>query len=522
MNALLIKCLEEHPTTIIPNFGAIMKLGNSFVYNEFLKFDDGKLIAFVATQKNISKEEAKIEVEKWSKEILNTLNIGNQYPIESVGIFTIENGKVVLKKIAELEASSTKTEKIAEEKKAEAPVAEIKPEPFIVEAPKPIENIKKEVKESDLETSSSLSAKMAIASIESFKDKNKLIEYTRGESRKTVIDALNTKLNQLNGKTLLNSEVKVESTKEVTKPEVILEVKKEDDSKEIEELIALTSTLDKVEEEAVTEKKEVKIKFEEPLKPLEKPIIAKPINKEEKTTEKEPSKLVEQVTNEHKPTVKKPASIKTVQEDKALEIIAEGVTKLEKEEKKRKKKRIFLFIGLICILSGGGILGYLNKDYLMSIINGESSEVAVKKEKKKEQKEEAKPTTEIKESEVSVEVNPEEIVEEPEVEVEETVEVTPVEVPVKDTKATPNSTNYSNSGNSSGDYLVIAGSFSVEANAKNLDEKLKSEGFSNAYIDFNSGTLIKVVAGTYTSKEEAKNAVDQLVSKDMKGFVQKK
>jgi septal ring-binding cell division protein DamX len=518
MNALLIKCLEEHPTTIIPNFGAIMKLGNSFVYNEFLKFDDGKLIAFVATQKNISKDEGKIEVEKWSKEILNTLNIGNLYPIESVGIFTIENGKVVLKKTAELEASSNKSEKMDEEKKAEVTVIEIRPEPVIVEVPKPIENIKKEVKESDLETSSSLSAKMAIASIESFKDKNKLIEYTRGESRKTVIDALNTKLNQLNGKQQINTDVKTDPQKEVAKPEAILEVKKEEDSKEIEELIALTSSLDKVDEESITEKKEDKIKFEKNLKHNEKPII----NKEEKTTEKEPSKPVEQVKTDPKPSVEIPVSTKTVQEDKALEIIAEGVTKLEKEEKKRKKKRIFLFIGLICILSGSGILGYLNKDYLMSIINGESTEVAVKKEQKKEQKEEAKSTTDVEKSDEPIEVIPEEIVEEPIVEVEEIVKETPVEAPVKDTKATPNSTNYSISGNLSGDYLVIAGSFSVEKNAQNLVEKLKSEGFSNAYIDFNSGTLIKVVSGTYTSKEEAKNAVDQLVSKGLKGFVQKK
>jgi septal ring-binding cell division protein DamX len=383
--------------------------------------------------------------------------------------------------------------------------------------PNPLKTSQKEVQESEAETSSSLSAKMAIASIESFKDKNKLIEYTRGESRKTVIDALNTKLNQLNGKLQVNTDVKTEPQKEVAKPEVILEVKKEEDSKEIEELIALTSTLDKVEEETITEKKEVKIKFEEPLKPVEKPVITEPIIKEEKTTEKEPSKPVEQIKTESKPSVEKPVPPKTVQEDKALEIIAEGVTKLEKEEKKRKKKRIFLFIGLICILSGGGILGYLNKDYLISMINGESSEVAVKKEKKEEQKEEAKPTTDVEKSDEPIEVIPEEIVEEPVVEVEETVEE-----PVKETKAAPSSTNYSNSGNSSGDYLVIAGSFSVEANAKNLVDKLKSEGFSNAYIDSNSGSLIKVVAGTYTSKEEAKNAVDQLVSKDMKGFVQKK
>jgi len=522
MNALLIKCLEDHPTTIIPNFGAIMKLGSSFVYNEFLKFDDGKLIAFVATQKNIGKEEAKIEIEKWSNEILNTLNNGNSFPIESVGILTLENGKVVLKKIAELEASSTKTEKIVEEKKVEVPVTEIKQEPVIVEAPKPIENTQKEVQESEAETSSSLSAKMAIASIESFTDKNKLIEYTRGESRKTVIDSLNAKLNQLNGKQQINTDVKTEPQKEVAKPEVILEDKKEEDSKEIEELIALTSTIDKVEEEAITEKKEVKIKFEEPLKPVEKPVIEKPINKEEKTTEKEPSKPLEQVKTEPKPSVEKPVPPKAAQEDKALEIIAEGVTKLEKEEKKRKKKRIFLFIGLICILSGGGILGYLNKDYLMSMINGESSEVAVKKEKKEEEKEEAKPTTDVEKSDEPIEVIPEEIVEEPVVEVEKTVKETPVEEPVKETKAAPSSTNYSNSGNSSGDYLVIAGSFSVEKNAQNLVDKLKSEGFTNAYIDSNSGSLIKVVAGTYTSKEEAKNAVEQLVSKEMKGFVQKK
>lgn len=521
MNNLLLKCLEVHSTTIIPNFGAIMKLGSSFVFNEFLKFDDGKLITFIASHKSITNEEAKIEIENWSNEILTTVNNGNSYPIASVGVFIVEKGKIVLKKTTELQEVTPTQELIIEEKKETLPVSESKKEPELSEIPKTIEKPKKEIQEIEVEKSSSLSAKMAIASIESFTDKNKLIEYTRGESRKTVIDALNTKLNQLNGKQQINTEVKTEQQKEVAKPEDILEIKKEEDSKDIEALIHLTATLDTIdefEEKDIIEKEEVKTTTEEPIKPIEKTEISVPINTVEKAIEPAPSNPVELKKEETKPIVEKTTPPKTTQDDNALEIIAEGVLKLEKEEKKRKKKRLILVLALICLLSGGGIMGYLKKDYLMAMINGESTEVAVKKEKK----EEAKPASNDDDlQQDSIEVEKEVTEELPEEIIPEKVE-TPIKEPVKETKPVSTTSNYSNNGNSSGNFLVVAGSFSVEENAKNLVDKLKSEGFSNAYLNTGSGSLIKVVAGTYSSKEEAQSAVEQLTSKGLKGFVQKK
>ncbi len=514
MQQLLHKCLEVHSTTILPEFGAIMKLGNNFVYNEYLKFDDGKLIDFVSGQQNCSKEEAKQQVSTWIADLKEKLSKGDSIQIENVGVLVKEEDKIQLKKI---DQESKPTEGVT-------PVAEIKveePRKIQFEAPvhtepeitEPIK-IKEELTEestADSNTSSGLSAKMAIASIESFTDKNKLIEYTRGENRKTVVDALNKKLNQLNGKTTNTNEVKIEETPVETPSsiEIIEPVESTNQSidvaettentQEIEELLALTENLDKVE----------------PKSNQQNVPVVEPIREEPKTVE--PVKTVTpQIEKTPEPAPKTPNK----EEDKALEVIAAGVIKLEKEQKKRKIRRIILFSALICLLAGGGILGYLKKDYLLDWYNGQTASTQTDSKKEESQKvnaNEASTEPEAKADVVeAIDTSAQEtVIEEPIAEV-----VPEVEEPKEEPKTT--TPKYTETASASGNFLLVAGTFSKETNASTLVEKLKSEGFGSASMTSLSGGMFRVTAGSYDSKDAAENAKNELVSKGMKGYVQKK
>lgn len=57
-------------------------------------------------------------------------------------------------------------------------------------------------------------------------------------------------------------------------------------------------------------------------------------------------------------------------------------------------------------------------------------------------------------------------------------------------------------------WFVIAGAFSVEANANNLIEELRANGF-DANLAGKNGSLFLVSSGTYTSEEAARSALSQ-------------
>jgi hypothetical protein len=512
MQQLLHKCLEVHSTTILPEFGAIMKLGNNFVYNEYLKFDDGKLIDFVSGQQNCSKEEAKQQVSTWIADLKEKLSKGDSIRIENVGVLVKEDDKIQLKKIDQ-DSKPTEVVTPVVEIKVEEP-RKIQFEVPVHSEPEEIEPIKEELIEetiTDSNTSSGLSAKMAIASIESFTDKNKLIEYTRGENRKTVVDALNKKLNQLNGKTTSTPEVKIEeppvetpNSIEIIEPventnQSVDVVETIENTKEIEELLALTENLDKVE----------------PQSNQQKVPVVEPIKEEPKTEEP-----VKTVTPQIEKTPEPAPKVSNKEEDKALEVIAAGVVKLEKEQKKRKIRRIILFSALICLLAGGGILGYLKKDYLLEWYNGQTASTQTDSAKDESQKVNANETTTepepIADVVEAIDTSAQEtVIEEPIAEV-----VPEVEEPKKEPKTT--TPKYTEPASASGNFLLVAGTFSKETNASTLVEKLKSEGFGSASMTPLSGGMYRVTAGSYDSKDAAENAKNELVAKGMKGYVQKK
>ncbi|MEY3199217.1 MAG: hypothetical protein RJA13_1175 [Bacteroidota bacterium] len=90
MNAYIVKFLKEVNTLIIPNFGALTitdAATGEILFLPYLKYDDGKLVNFIAEQKGISTDEAKEIIAATVVEIQTKLELGENYPIDSLGNF---------------------------------------------------------------------------------------------------------------------------------------------------------------------------------------------------------------------------------------------------------------------------------------------------------------------------------------------------------------------------------------------------------------------------------------------------
>lgn len=101
----------------------------------------------------------------------------------------------------------------------------------------------------------------------------------------------------------------------------------------------------------------------------------------------------------------------------------------------------------------------------------------------------------------------------------ETPVVTPVQtVPSTQTQVTDNSDNVSVrqervsivSGSGLLNYSVVVGSFSVIANAEGLQQRLKNAGYAAQIVKNEERNMYRVVASTFSSKNEAVQSRDQL------------
>lgn len=91
MNNYLAEILKEVNTLIIPNFGALTVTNSStgeVMFMPYLKYDDGKLVKFIAEKEGISEEESKARIAKYVGEIEEKLNSGASYELEPLGTFT--------------------------------------------------------------------------------------------------------------------------------------------------------------------------------------------------------------------------------------------------------------------------------------------------------------------------------------------------------------------------------------------------------------------------------------------------
>lgn len=516
MNKLILKATEVNSTTIIPNFGAIMKMGKTFMYNEFLKYDDGKLAKFVAEAKGIDETAAKEQITKWVTSLQSDLESGKTVVFDGVGEIVKIDGK--LKFTAKTVSTGSKTEEVPPV--VEKPKEEKKLEKEVVaqEEPKVEKAEKAEKKEKKVKLSADYKAKDAIDKIGDYKDKNALIEFTRGEDRKTVVAALNAKLDELNGKKKEKKEANAEPTvsTEVKAPKnVVTEVKTEIKEEKVEEkkesVVPVVEKPNKVEpapvvntEEEKVEEKNEKVKTE-PLKEEEKPKV------EEKSIKEKAASIEKPKDNEK-------------EEAAAIAAIVGGVEETEKETKKRKKRWI-LWVGLILILIGGGTVGFLKKDMIMGWFDkthepkdlaeghgdgeeahpdngdGESADEHGTDTEHSDVTDNAETTEPIEETDIEA---VEEVIEEPVVEevIEEPVEETPVI-----------------NASSEGSWHIVAGSYSSKSNADNKVEQLKSEGYSSAKVLGKYNGLYTVRVASYSTKDEAKSALANYTASGNKGFI---
>lgn len=211
MDKYLQLLLQQENTVIIPDLGALMitnETTQELMFNEYLKFNDGKLHKFIAENSNMDEQEATNFVAKYVREIKADLDKGDTYDMFEFGRFKKKDDKIEFenwnkynagaaapKKSTQIEPATDKveakepvkkaaTKKTIEKKPVEkkaakkpaTPKTEKKPEPKVdekkeevkntyvppVETPK-VEEVKAKVEEKVEDTAKTIDKKVAAA-----------------------------------------------------------------------------------------------------------------------------------------------------------------------------------------------------------------------------------------------------------------------------------------------------------------------------------------------------------------------
>lgn len=145
----LIDLLKTNKTVIIPNIGAISNNENpehKFLFNEYLKFNDGMIVKYISSKEGKTMDEAGDDLDKFTQSFSDLLSQGKEVVIPQIGALSKVDGKIIL---------NCNLDNVTE-KKVE-PIIEKKPEPIItpkVEVPKPdpiIEKIPEPIVEKKIE-----------------------------------------------------------------------------------------------------------------------------------------------------------------------------------------------------------------------------------------------------------------------------------------------------------------------------------------------------------------------------------
>lgn len=544
MEQILQQILEKNSTVILPHLGAIIKLGESYQFNEFLKYNDGKLISAVEESKKISKDEATEVVSDFIRSIKEAINANQEFDLGKLGFLINKKGRITL--TSSKTTSTTEVEKKVvvptvapkkEEPKTELPKvdAEISKETLKKTAPtlpnkavqkietplKKTEEPKEEIKTSLAKayTSSNLVSERAIEKIESFTTPSELKSFGEGEKREAVLDAIQIKIKELTKSKLekpasiLVTPIEKVETKKVEIKEVPKKV--EEKTKKIAKPIAPISKIEDLD------KKEIKTT-------KEKAVVATPLVKAEKAKEEEKDNLI-----------------------KAK--LASGAIVIEKEAKKRKRNRFILWTAIILLLLGSSIVGYLQKDKILNLFShnqiaenshNDSKSIANTKHEDKtpvhsdnnehttkedthgesadknadhdevidEENESAAHEEEVSDQSTSEEADENSadnnnVAIEEEVEEEEVVEEI-VEEEIVETAP-------------GGKYNIVVGSFSDKGNAEKLVDKLKGEGYSNAKTLPKTGSLTAVSIANFDSRSDAKSTLKEIKGKGYSGWIKK-
>jgi len=243
----LLKALKNNNNVTLPSFGGIMKMGSSYMFNEFLKFNDGKFSKFLQETDGLSEEQANVKIDDFIKEIKIALSTVGSFSLNEIGTLNQIDGKIKLEKPSitdkkeEEKPASKKSETkltVADLKEEKVEKKEIKKKEIEKQTPE-----EKQTKKTADNFSIDFTVKEAEKKIKAFKDKQEIIDFTRGDRRKSIIEALNEKLKSLNKidaaeldileasqiKTDTNQEDKNIPIKEGSEKEVKKQVAKESD-----------------------------------------------------------------------------------------------------------------------------------------------------------------------------------------------------------------------------------------------------------------------------------------------------
>jgi flagellar basal body-associated protein FliL len=115
MDKFVILLLENENTAILPNFGAIVVANETtgdLMFNEYLKFNDGKLDNIIVSNSNMELQEAQNYIAKHIREIQAEIDKGNEYSIFGLGSFSKDkDGSILFKgKLSQNPDQKTETE----------------------------------------------------------------------------------------------------------------------------------------------------------------------------------------------------------------------------------------------------------------------------------------------------------------------------------------------------------------------------------------------------------------------------
>lgn len=539
MEQILNQLLSTTSTIILPHFGAILKIGSGYQFNEFLKYNDGKLIAAVEEQKGVNKDEATEIVSDYIRSIKESLNANKDFEIVGIGTIANKGNKLTIISNTILENSTAAEKQKSVVNSKEAPkTKEITPV-LDKKVEKPTETQKKEGEEIIVSakeelpkayTSTNLVLDKAIEKILTLKTIQELNAFAKGETREKVLEAINNKKNKilkvtpitpLVKETIETPKVEVEKKKEIPNPtEKVEKEAPKNSTKKVEEKITPV-----IVSKAETVKKE--IKKEENKSPLVNSTKEDKIIKEEKKIEAIPV-----------PLAKEKIPSKKEEENKIEKELMAGAIVIEKEAKKRKRNRIILWLAILLLLIGSSIIGYLKKNEILALIskteiaeNKKSDETDKAKEhltnegKNNNAKKEITSTTNEAKEENTKETN--ETATKNDVLVKEKIKTDIVEevTPPKQEKiAEPVKKEVEKEVKSTatkGKYNIIGGSFSSEDNANKLVTQLKNDGYNNAKLLGKYGNLYTVSIDNFATRNDAKSTLSDIKEKGYSGWIKK-
>lgn len=133
INRYIKELLNEHNRVIVPDLGAFLYKGESskiIYFNEFLRFNDGLLLNYIAEQGKIDKIEAAKQIKAYVEDTNKRLQAKKKVAIEGIGhLYLDENDKIQLQTDAipepQTEEPQSKPSAVAEEPKVSEQVEPI-------------------------------------------------------------------------------------------------------------------------------------------------------------------------------------------------------------------------------------------------------------------------------------------------------------------------------------------------------------------------------------------------------------